>query len=83
MSHRVATSDLVDFLISITLREGEARESWRAVDQHEVEKIKKTPIAKWGFGASELIETAEKVVKVCKTLTLVMSIATLSLFFSL
>lgn len=48
---------------AITLREGEARESWRAVDQHEVDKIKRTPIARWGFGASKLIETAEKVVK--------------------
>ncbi|KAH9994461.1 hypothetical protein BJV77DRAFT_994926 [Russula vinacea] len=48
---------------AVTLREGEARESWRAVDQHEVDKIKSTPIAKWGFGASRLIETAEKVVK--------------------
>ena len=53
---------------SITLREGEARESWRAVDQHEVDKIKRTPIAQWGFGASRLIETAEKVVKVCRML---------------
>lgn len=55
-------------LFSITLREGEARESWRAVDQHEVDKVKRTPIAQWGFGASRLIETAEKVVKVCRTL---------------
>jgi salicylate hydroxylase len=55
-------------LFSITLREGEARESWRAVDQHEVDKIKRTPIAQWGFGASRLIETAERVVKVCQTL---------------
>jgi salicylate hydroxylase len=62
------TMDLINFstLISITLREGEARESWRSVDQHEVEKIKKTPIAQWGFGVSELIETTEKVVKVCR-----------------
>jgi len=59
--------NLIDFsLFSITLREGEARESWRAVDQHEVDKIKRTPIAQWGFGASRLIETAEKVVKVCR-----------------
>jgi hypothetical protein len=49
---------------SITLREGEARESWHAIDQHKVETIKKTPVAQWGFGASELIETTEKVVKV-------------------
>ncbi|KAI0248089.1 hypothetical protein BJV78DRAFT_1276678 [Lactifluus subvellereus] len=48
---------------AITIREGEARESWRAVDQHEVETIKKTPVAQWGYGASELIETTEKVVK--------------------
>ncbi|KAI0271689.1 hypothetical protein BC834DRAFT_456367 [Gloeopeniophorella convolvens] len=48
---------------AITLREGEARETWRAVDQQEVEEIQKTPIAQWGFGASELIKTAEKVVK--------------------
>ena len=33
-----------------------------------MDKIKRTPIAKWGFGASRLIETAEKVVKVCRTL---------------
>jgi salicylate hydroxylase len=55
-------------LFSITLREGEARESWRAVDQHVVDTIKRTPIAQWGFGASGLIGTAEKVVKVCRTL---------------
>jgi len=48
---------------AITLREGEARESWRAVDRHEVEKIRRTPIAQWGFGASKLIDTTEKVVK--------------------
>jgi hypothetical protein len=64
MFPQLATTNLIDFLSSITLREGEARESWRAVDQHEVDKIKSTPIAKWGFGASGLIETAEKVVKV-------------------
>ena len=39
-----------------------------AVDQREVDKMKRTRIAKWGFGASRLIETAEKVVKVCRTL---------------
>jgi hypothetical protein len=38
------------------------------VDQREVDKMKRTRIAKWGFGASRLIETAEKVVKVCRTL---------------
>jgi hypothetical protein len=62
-----------DILDSITVREGEARESWRAVDQHEVETIKRTPVAQWGFGASRLIETAEKVVKVSSHLTLAMS----------
>ena len=40
----------------------------RAVDQREVDSMKRTRIAKWGFGASRLIETAEKVVKVCRTL---------------
>jgi hypothetical protein len=67
MFPQLATTNVVDFLSSVTLREGEARESWRAVDQHEVDKIKSTPIAKWGFGASRLIETAEKVVKVSRT----------------
>ena len=37
-------------------------------DQREVDKMKRTRIAKWEFGASRLIETAEKVVKVCRTL---------------
>ena len=69
MFPQLATTDLIEiFFFSITLREGEARESWRAVDQHEVDKIKRTPIAQWGFGASGLIETAEKVVKVGRTL---------------
>ncbi|KAI0307436.1 hypothetical protein B0F90DRAFT_1673550 [Multifurca ochricompacta] len=48
---------------AITLREGEGRETWRAVDQHEAETIKRSSIAQWGFGASELIKTAEKIVK--------------------
>ena len=37
-------------------------------DQREVDKMKRTRIAKWEFGASRLIETAEKVVKACRTL---------------
>lgn len=48
---------------AITLRGGEARESWRAIDQHEVETIRRTPIAQWRYGASKLIETSEKIVK--------------------
>jgi salicylate hydroxylase len=55
-------------LNSITIREGEeARESWRTIDQQELETIKKTPVAQWEFGVSELIKTTEKVVKVCRT----------------
>ena len=61
-------TNLVDALNSITLRGGEARESWRAVDQHEMETIRRTPIAQWGYGASKLIETSEKIVKVSQVL---------------
>jgi hypothetical protein len=66
----IVTSDPINFstLNSITTREGEeARESWRTIDRQELETIKKTPIAQWEFGVSELIETTEKLVKVCRT----------------
>ncbi|KAI0271690.1 hypothetical protein BC834DRAFT_841247 [Gloeopeniophorella convolvens] len=48
---------------AITQREGEARETWRAADQEQVEATKKLPPASWGWGASELVKNALKIVK--------------------
>jgi len=66
--HLLSPTNLIDSHNSITLHGGEARESWRAIDQHEVETIKRTPIAQWEYGASKLIETSEKFVKVSEIL---------------
>ena len=48
----------------ISLREGEERESWRSVDKSQLEHFKQTPFAQWGYGAGELVQTAEKIIKV-------------------
>ncbi|KAJ3809644.1 FAD/NAD(P)-binding domain-containing protein [Lentinula aff. lateritia] len=48
---------------AITRREAEHKETWRAVDDSILEELKKEPVSKWGFGAGELVQTAEKMIK--------------------
>ncbi|KAE9386862.1 hypothetical protein BT96DRAFT_981592, partial [Gymnopus androsaceus JB14] len=44
----------------ITRPEAETKETWRAVDDT---MLAKDPVSEWGFGAGELVKTAEKMVK--------------------
>ncbi|KAE9397735.1 FAD/NAD(P)-binding domain-containing protein [Gymnopus androsaceus JB14] len=48
---------------AITRREAETKETWRAVDDTMLAELKKDPVSEWGFGAGELVKTAEKMVK--------------------
>ncbi|KAI0321463.1 hypothetical protein OF83DRAFT_1051187 [Amylostereum chailletii] len=48
---------------AITLREEESKETWRAADKDILEKVQSSPRASWGYGASELIKTTERLVK--------------------
>ncbi|KAK7692970.1 hypothetical protein QCA50_004611 [Cerrena zonata] len=49
---------------AVTLREPEAKETWRAMDQESQEDFKQhSPFASWGVGAGELIRNATKIVK--------------------
>lgn len=48
---------------SISRREAETKETWRAVDDTMLQKLKEDPASSWGFGAGELFKNAEKIVK--------------------
>jgi hypothetical protein len=48
----------------MTLQEGEERETWHAAGNDTLERVKSSPQAQWPFGAGELIQRTEKVVKV-------------------
>lgn len=49
---------------SITRREAETPETWHAVDDSMLSELKKDPVSEWGFGAGELLKSADKIVKV-------------------
>ncbi|KAI0930626.1 hypothetical protein AcV5_007290 [Taiwanofungus camphoratus] len=49
---------------AITVQESEAKETWRSMDEERQKEFKEGPISKWGFGAGELVSTADKIVKV-------------------
>ena len=50
--------------LSVTQREPEARETWRALDAAGVEAFKKSPVSQWAFGGGELVRDAFGVIKV-------------------
>jgi len=54
----------VDCICRITQREEEKRESWRGLDDSQIEAIRKSTPAHWPMGAGDLIRTAGKYVKV-------------------
>ncbi|KAI0044896.1 FAD/NAD(P)-binding domain-containing protein [Auriscalpium vulgare] len=51
---------------AITLREEESRETWKEVNQQQVDEIKQSARASWGYGADDLIKNTEKLVKIVK-----------------
>ncbi|KAJ3713415.1 hypothetical protein C8R42DRAFT_593238 [Lentinula raphanica] len=48
---------------AITRRETEHKETWRAVDDSMLQELKQDPVAEWGHGAGELVQTAYKMTK--------------------
>ncbi|KAE9409016.1 FAD/NAD(P)-binding domain-containing protein [Gymnopus androsaceus JB14] len=48
---------------AVTRREAETKETWRAVDDTMLAELKKDPVSEWGFGAGELVKTAQKIIK--------------------
>lgn len=51
---------------SVTLREGEARETWREMDAEKQEEFKNGPHSNWGFECDGLVKASTKIVKVCE-----------------
>lgn len=49
---------------SISQREPEASETWRALDEQKQDEVRNGPFSHWDFGAGELVKTAEKIIKV-------------------
>ncbi|OBZ66994.1 Zeaxanthin epoxidase, chloroplastic [Grifola frondosa] len=48
---------------AITLQEPEAKETWRDMDEDRQREFKKGQFSQWGFGAGELVKTADTLVK--------------------
>ncbi|EMD37072.1 hypothetical protein CERSUDRAFT_155529 [Gelatoporia subvermispora B] len=49
---------------AFTRKEAEAKETWRHMDEHVQQEFREHgPCSTWGFGAKELVETAEHIVK--------------------
>ncbi|KAH7888621.1 hypothetical protein F5I97DRAFT_1925141 [Phlebopus sp. FC_14] len=48
---------------AMTTRESEAKEDWRSRSTAEQDEIKRAGLSTWGFGASEIVKTAQKIVK--------------------
>lgn len=63
---------------SLTQREPEARETWRAIDKDAEAAFKTSPFAEWDFGAGEAIKNSTKIIKVnphsLQTLTMLTSV---------
>ncbi|KZS98856.1 FAD/NAD(P)-binding domain-containing protein [Sistotremastrum niveocremeum HHB9708] len=63
-SHMVAYRVAEDAICwAISQRAEENRESWKHVDQQQVEEIKGGPFSSWPSGAGELVTTAKKIIK--------------------
>lgn len=50
----------------MTLREGEARETWREMDEEKQEEFRQGPHSNWGFESQTLVKDSVKIVKVRK-----------------
>ena len=51
-------------LCSMTKRETEAKETWRAQDDSVKQAVQNSDVANWNFGGSDLIKNSERIVKV-------------------
>ena len=51
-------------LNSVTQREGEAKETWQAMDQQKQEEFQNGPLADWGFEGAGLVKNSKKLIKV-------------------
>lgn len=63
----LVTAELMlrNLIHSVTKREPEAKETWRAQDDSVKQAIQNSEVAEWEFGGSELIKNSEHIVKVC------------------
>ena len=50
---------------SVTQREPEAKETWKALDAAGVEEIKKSPISEWPLDAGGLLKNGYNITKAC------------------
>ncbi|PCH43569.1 FAD/NAD(P)-binding domain-containing protein [Wolfiporia cocos MD-104 SS10] len=48
---------------AITLREPEAKETWRAMDEERQQAFKNGPFSQWGFGTGGMIHAADRIIK--------------------
>lgn len=53
---------------SITQREAEAKETWREMDEIRQQAFREGPFSKLPFGGGDLVRTAERVIKVQRSL---------------
>ena len=65
---RTSSIALTHLVLRITLREAEAKESWREMDEERQEAVRKGPFAAYGYGAGELVSSADKIIKVRRLL---------------
>jgi len=56
-------------LCSVTQREDEAKETWRAMDEQKNEEFKNGPLSNWGFEGEGLVKGTKKLIKVRKPAT--------------
>jgi salicylate hydroxylase len=48
----------------VSLREPEAKEAWRNLEEAAAEEVKKSAFSQWDFGAGELVRNSYNIVKV-------------------
>ena len=48
----------------MTLREGEAKETWREMDKEKQDEFRKGPHSDWGYDGERLVKDSVKIVKV-------------------
>lgn len=48
------------------MREDEAKETWREMDEQKQLAFKNGPLSNWGFEGEGLVKDAESLVKVCQ-----------------
>ena len=52
---------------SISVREPESKETWRATDAATLEEFKKSRFSKWPYGVGEAVKNCERLVRVSAT----------------